>query len=286
VRFAAAYRAFMLAGPARDASAAAIGTWIRLQSYCTSDGVETPQLAGVKTWSDRQWLASANVTAAEVAEVVAANLAQWQDQDLVVDGYDSAGARKIETLRKNGKFGRLGGQAKAAKRSQSYPQGSPMGSGPVPKGYEKATPVTSTYTVTDPKEEEKTPLTPSFADERPAPQVSLSLVSSDRGIDPVPILVFPCNGTPNSWGLRRVQIKTWEELFPGIDVERECRAALAWVLANRKKTSKGMAKFLTGWLGRSNDRGGNRNGVVSSKPSKMNGIIARAAAAGPEFDSD
>lgn len=123
---------------------------------------------------------------------------------------------------------------------------------------------------------------PSFADERATPsQAPLALVPPARIPDPPAVLVFPCNGTPNTWDLAHSRIKTWEELFPGVDVDRECRAALAWVLANRKKTAKGMAKFLTGWLGRSNDRGGNRNGVTVSRHDPGIAKLVAAANAKP-----
>ena len=70
-----------------------------------------------------------------------------------------------------------------------------------------------------------------------------------------PVLQFPTNGEPPNWDLTPEQVGIWTGLYPGIEVESECRKALAWILANRKKTAKGMPRFLNGWLSKSNDRG-------------------------------
>ena len=52
------------------------------------------------------------------------------------------------------------------------------------------------------------------------------------------------------WLLTEAQIETWVTLFPTLDVRAECRAALAWIDANptRRKTPRGMKRFLGGWL--------------------------------------
>lgn len=81
------------------------------------------------------------------------------------------------------------------------------------------------------------------------------------------VLEFPCDGTPRAWWLTESQIAEWRELFPSLDVLAECRAALAWVLADstRRKTARGMQRFLAGWLGRAQNRGGVRaTGMASS----------------------
>lgn len=74
-----------------------------------------------------------------------------------------------------------------------------------------------------------------------------------RKPDPV-VLVYPCNGKPATWELRQSQVAHWREMFPELDIPAECRAALAWVEANHKKTASGMPRYLVSWLGRSNDR--------------------------------
>lgn len=86
-------------------------------------------------------------------------------------------------------------------------------------------------------------------------------VNDDRGAEretsEPPVLIYPTEGPVKEWPLRQADITELERLFPHQDVLGECRKALAWVLASpeRRKTARGMRKFLTGWLTRSQDRG-------------------------------
>lgn len=80
-----------------------------------------------------------------------------------------------------------------------------------------------------------------------------------RADDGSVLLLFPtigANGT--EWRLRRAQVEEWQGLFPTVDVLSECRAALAWIKASpeRRKTVKGMPRFLVAWFTRSVDRRG------------------------------
>lgn len=70
-------------------------------------------------------------------------------------------------------------------------------------------------------------------------------------------MVFPTVGPDGpEWRLRTKQLEEWQRLFPALDVLDEARKALAWVGAHRdrRKTRRGMPKFLVGWFTRSNDR--------------------------------
>ncbi len=74
-----------------------------------------------------------------------------------------------------------------------------------------------------------------------------------------PLLEFQCDGKQPTWHLTAEQVAEWSSLFPSLDVLAECRSALAWVSANpsRRKTANGMKRFLVGWFGRAQNRGGN-----------------------------
>lgn len=54
------------------------------------------------------------------------------------------------------------------------------------------------------------------------------------------------------------KIKLWSEAYPAVDVRAELKKMIAWLDANpkKKKTSKGIARFITGWLEREQNRGG------------------------------
>lgn len=74
----------------------------------------------------------------------------------------------------------------------------------------------------------------------------------------VAFLEFPVIGPgQSSWPLSEAQVAEWVALFPGLDVHGESRKALAWMHANtgRRKTAKGMPRFLVSWLSRAVDSG-------------------------------
>ena len=70
--------------------------------------------------------------------------------------------------------------------------------------------------------------------------------SSERIFLAYPVSVL----ATGDWLLTEAQIETWVTLFPTLDVRAECRAAWAWIDANptRRKTPRGMKRFLGGWL--------------------------------------
>lgn len=76
----------------------------------------------------------------------------------------------------------------------------------------------------------------------------------------VALLIFPCNGKIKSWNLTQEKIAEWQECFPGFPVLNECRKALQWVTDNpgRRKTTRGMPRFLFSWLERANNSGRNQ----------------------------
>jgi hypothetical protein len=82
------------------------------------------------------------------------------------------------------------------------------------------------------------------------------------------VLTFPTVGRIDCWHLVEAQVETWQALYPGLDVVAEARQALAWVLASpdRRKTSKGMERYLVNWLNRSVDRGGQRSLGFAGSP--------------------
>jgi uncharacterized protein (DUF2235 family) len=69
------------------------------------------------------------------------------------------------------------------------------------------------------------------------------------------MLTFSTIGLPSAWTLTDEQLREWAELYPGLDVETQCRMALAWTQANQRKTAKGMPRFLVNWLNRAVSRG-------------------------------
>lgn len=68
------------------------------------------------------------------------------------------------------------------------------------------------------------------------------------------------------------KIEKWRDAYPAVDIEQELKKMAAWLDANpkRKKTRRGINRFITIWLSREQDKGGrykNGNGqqVVKSQ---------------------
>ena len=53
------------------------------------------------------------------------------------------------------------------------------------------------------------------------------------------------------------------QLYPAADVEQELRNMRGWCLANptKRKTINGVNRFINGWLGKAQDRGGRKPDV-------------------------
>lgn len=62
-------------------------------------------------------------------------------------------------------------------------------------------------------------------------------------------------------------IAGWQELYPAVDILQELRKMVGWLDANpkRKKTSRGIKRFITNWLSKEQDNGGYQNRDNSKK---------------------
>lgn len=70
------------------------------------------------------------------------------------------------------------------------------------------------------------------------------------------VMSFVTVGKTKTWDLTQSLLDEWRVLFPGVDVLGECRSALAWTNANptKRKTVRGMERFLVGWLVKEQNR--------------------------------
>lgn len=59
-------------------------------------------------------------------------------------------------------------------------------------------------------------------------------------------------------GIEQVDIDGWAEAYPALDVVHELRSMREWLLANPEKRKVRYRRFITNWLKRSQDKGGNR----------------------------
>lgn len=87
-------------------------------------------------------------------------------------------------------------------------------------------------------------------------------------------LVFPCSGPVKEWGLTTDYLDELIKTYPSLEVKAHMMQAAAWAEANepKRKTSKGMKRFLVGWLNRAYQR---KEGEKKSKqPDNFTGSSA------------
>lgn len=63
-------------------------------------------------------------------------------------------------------------------------------------------------------------------------------------------------------------VDDWQSLFPAIDVLTELRKMVAWAQANpsRRKTDKGIRRFIVGWLSKEQDKGHKTPAIHDDNP--------------------
>ena len=67
---------------------------------------------------------------------------------------------------------------------------------------------------------------------------------------------LPLN-TGENWSVTFEYIEELKPLYPAVDIEQEIRKMRGWLDSNvrNRKTSRGIKKFITGWLAREQDKG-------------------------------
>lgn len=86
------------------------------------------------------------------------------------------------------------------------------------------------------------------------------------------------------------QVEEWGESYPALGVEgvqQELLKMREWLLSNpqKRKTKKGIRRFMTGWLGRAQDRAGARPGLFNSPGGGNGGGPNGKTAPGHEFNA-
>lgn len=72
-----------------------------------------------------------------------------------------------------------------------------------------------------------------------------------------PVITLQLN-TGEEYGILQTNVLDWSELYPAVDVMQCLRNMKGWLVANpnKRKTSRGINRFITTWLQKEQDRGG------------------------------
>lgn len=76
-----------------------------------------------------------------------------------------------------------------------------------------------------------------------------------------PVFTIPLNDG-SDYPIFEAQVQEWAELYPSVDIMQQLRNMKGWLSGNktRRKTKRGILKFITGWLAREQDRGSRSSG--------------------------
>jgi hypothetical protein len=74
------------------------------------------------------------------------------------------------------------------------------------------------------------------------------------------LLTFAVDGNTKTWDLTASAVAKLQSAFPSLDILAEARKAAAWINASptRRKTARGMPRFLFGWMSRAQERNPSR----------------------------
>ena len=112
--------------------------------------------------------------------------------------------------------------------------------------------------------------TPTIVDRIEDPIVS-SCAEPEAGSTP-PVIELPLNDG-SEYGITEEQCREWAELYPSVNVQQQLRNMRGWLLSNkeRRKTRRGINRFITNWLSREQDRG--RTGWIALEGGGKHGAV-------------
>lgn len=72
----------------------------------------------------------------------------------------------------------------------------------------------------------------------------------------------------SKYEVTETEIEEWSELYPAVDVKQDLRMMKGWIDSNpsRRKTRTGIKRFITNWLAKTQNSGGNKLVTVSAMP--------------------
>lgn len=101
------------------------------------------------------------------------------------------------------------------------------------------------------------------ASSSPEPAKAAPVASSPTAID------LPCvSGEP--YPVSEADVAEWRTAFPAVDIRQQLASMRQWLIANdkRRKTRKGMRRFIVAWLDRKQNEGGRPQSQSTSPPRK------------------
>lgn len=91
-------------------------------------------------------------------------------------------------------------------------------------------------------------------------------------LDRIPAIALTLNDKTEYW-IYEDQVNEWTELFPAVDVMQELRKMKSWLDSNtsRRKTKRGILRFVNGWLSKEQDKGRTQRRTDVDRVSEVDG---------------
>jgi hypothetical protein len=107
----------------------------------------------------------------------------------------------------------------------------------------------------------------------PEPEGSPPANSSEQDF----FIELPLNNGDN-YGVLSAHVQEFKKLYPRVDVEQALRSMRAWCIANpdKRKTRRGVLRFINTWLSKDQDRGGNRHETHQRPDNSARGRVFNA----------
>ena len=106
--------------------------------------------------------------------------------------------------------------------------------------------------------------------EEPAPEAEIFAPPSVDTINQEsPVITLQLN-TGDEYPIQQGDIDLWQELYPAVDILQELRKMKGWLLSHpkKRKTRRGVKAFVTGWLAKEQDKGGNGQSKFNVRPAR------------------
>lgn len=104
----------------------------------------------------------------------------------------------------------------------------------------------------------------------------ISCAEPDQPNSAPPIIQLELNDK-NLYPITQRDIDEWQELYPAVDIMQQLRGMKGWLNSNptKRKTRKGIRRFINSWLSKEQDKGGSIKYEPSNRTDAENSVSAK-----------
>ena len=210
-------------------------TWLCLLAYC-AEQENGGSIAACGEWKSRRWQQTCGVTTDEVCSHC--DLWTWEGDSLTVWGYPVAKEQEVKTMREAGSRGGKRRAELAKLKGDSITPSSPPSS---PPSTEENRIEGNRIEKNGIEEGDKSPFALDGTSSDPVPTKKVGITYTDDG---------------GFSGISEADRLGWKRAYPAVNLDRSIAAAGEWLKRNPAKRKKAVGRYLSAWLAREQERGG------------------------------